>query len=180
MITQQPYAKVLQGTEVVLNAFCFFPFKSWADGRIWRLAVSEALARDSRTSFLGSAWLEAVLGVWSDFDTHKIVPSLRWLRLSGSTVLFLSAAVIIWMMEEFTTCVLWKTCPPSLLIAVRDWDASVTFFSFSALTATRSQQNNLASEKAARKEGRQSLTKWSFWFWEPFRLFEFSENEASE
>lgn len=88
MITQQPYAKVLQGTVVVLNAFCFFPFKSWADGRIRRLAVSEALARDSRTSFLSSAWLEAVLGVWSDFDMHKIVPSLRWLRLSGSTVLF--------------------------------------------------------------------------------------------
>lgn len=63
MITQQPYAKVLQGTVVVLNAFYFFPFKSWAGGRIRRLAVSEALAKEDHTSFLGSAWLKAVLGV---------------------------------------------------------------------------------------------------------------------
>lgn len=49
------------GTVVVLNAFNFFHLKSWADGRIRRLAVGEALAGDGCTSFLGSAWLKAVL-----------------------------------------------------------------------------------------------------------------------
>lgn len=55
--------KSSRGTIVVLNAFYFFHFKSLADGRIKGLAVSEAFAGDGHASFLGGAWLKAVLSV---------------------------------------------------------------------------------------------------------------------